>query len=52
MWSAGILILLGIAALWGGTGWLGILLPAALLVWYADAHPMPIRRRHLTRDRE
>ena len=29
-----ILILLGIAALYGGSRWLTILIPAAILVWY------------------
>jgi hypothetical protein len=30
-----ILILLGMAALFGGSRWLTLLIPAALLVWYA-----------------
>ena len=29
-----VLILLGMAALYGGSRWLTILIPAALLVWY------------------
>jgi hypothetical protein len=29
-----LLILLGIAALYGGSRWLALLIPAALLVWY------------------
>ena len=32
-WTA-ILILLGMAALYGGSRWLALLIPAALLVWY------------------
>jgi hypothetical protein len=34
-----VLILLGMAALFGGSRWLSLLIPAALLVWYA-ARPM------------
>jgi hypothetical protein len=30
-----VLILLGMAALYGGSKWLGLLIPAALLVWYS-----------------
>jgi hypothetical protein len=30
-----ILILLGLIALFAGPNWLGVLIPAALLVWYA-----------------
>jgi len=30
-----VLILLGMAALYGGSRWLTLLIPAALLVWYA-----------------
>lgn len=30
-----ILILLGMAALYGGSRWLALLIPAALLVWFA-----------------
>ncbi len=30
-----VLILLGMAALYGGSSWLAILIPAALLVWFA-----------------
>ncbi len=33
-WSA-ILIVMGMAALYGGSRWLTLLIPAALLVWYA-----------------
>jgi len=33
-WTA-VLILLGMAALYGGLKWLALLIPAALLVWYA-----------------
>ena len=29
-----ILIILGMAALYGGTFWLGLLIPAAIMVWY------------------
>jgi len=29
-----VLILLGMAALYGGSNWLALLIPAALLVWY------------------
>jgi hypothetical protein len=29
-----VLILLGMAALYGGSSWLTILIPAALLVWF------------------
>jgi hypothetical protein len=29
-----VLILLGMAALYGGLKWLSLLIPAALLVWY------------------
>ena len=29
-----ILILMGMAALYGGSKWLALLIPAALLVWY------------------
>jgi hypothetical protein len=34
MGSTVALILLGMAALYGGEKWLGLLIPAALLVWY------------------
>ncbi len=34
-----VLILLGMAALYGGSKWLSLLIPAALLVWYG-AGPM------------
>ena len=30
-----VLVLLGMAALIGGSKWLSLLIPAALLVWYA-----------------
>lgn len=30
-----ILIVMGMAALYGGSKWLALLIPAALLVWYA-----------------
>jgi hypothetical protein len=30
-----VLIILGVAALFGGTEWLALLIPAALLVWYS-----------------
>jgi hypothetical protein len=30
-----VLIVLGMAALYGGSKWLGVLIPVALLVWYA-----------------
>ncbi len=29
-----VLMVLGVAALYGGPGWLAILIPAAMLVWY------------------
>jgi len=29
-----VLIILGVAALFGGARWLALLIPAALLVWY------------------
>ena len=29
-----VLILMGMAALYGGSKWLALLIPAALLVWY------------------
>lgn len=29
-----VLIILGMAALYGGSTWLALLIPAALLVWY------------------
>jgi hypothetical protein len=29
-----VLMVLGVGALYGGPGWLAILIPAALLVWY------------------
>jgi len=32
--STAVLILLGMAALYGGSKWLSLLIPAALLVWY------------------
>jgi hypothetical protein len=34
-----VLIFLGMAALYGGSKWLGLLIPAAVIVWYA-ARPM------------
>lgn len=33
-WTA-VLILMGMAAIYGGSKWLALLIPAALLVWYA-----------------
>jgi hypothetical protein len=30
-----VLILMGMAALYGGSKWLGLLIPAAALVWYS-----------------
>ena len=30
-----VLILMGMAALYGGSKWLGVLIPAAVLVWYS-----------------
>jgi len=30
-----VLILMGMAAIYGGSKWLTLLIPAALLVWYA-----------------
>lgn len=38
VWTA-VLILLGMAALFGGAKWLALLIPAAALVWYG-AGPM------------
>ena len=35
MGSTVALILLGMVALFGGPKWLGLLIPAAMLVWYA-----------------
>jgi len=35
-----VLIFLGMAALYGGSKWLSLLIPAALLVWYT-ARPWP-----------
>jgi hypothetical protein len=32
-WS-GVLVLLGLVALFGGQDWLVVLIPAAMLVWY------------------
>jgi hypothetical protein len=29
-----VLVVLGVAALYSGPGWLAILIPAAMLVWY------------------
>lgn len=29
-----VLMVFGVAALYGGPGWLAILIPAAMLVWY------------------
>lgn len=37
--GSAVLILLGMAALYGGSRWLTLLIPAALLVWYV-ARPM------------
>jgi len=37
MGSTLLLILLGMAALYGGSRWLALLIPAALLVWYGAA---------------
>jgi hypothetical protein len=33
--STTVLILLGLVALFAGAKWLGLLIPAAILVWYA-----------------
>ena len=35
-WTS-VLMVLGVAALYGGPGWLAILIPAAMLVWYRVA---------------
>jgi hypothetical protein len=32
-----LLIMLGVAALFGGVKWLGVLIPVAVLVWYSAA---------------
>jgi hypothetical protein len=37
MGSTIVLIVLGVAALYGGPGWLAILIPAAMLVWFRVA---------------
>jgi len=37
--STALLILLGMAALYGGSKWLSLIIPAALLVWYT-ARPL------------
>jgi hypothetical protein len=33
-----VLLLLGVGALYGGSKWLSLLIPAALFVWYASRH--------------
>lgn len=38
--TAIVLVLLGVIALIGGTKWLTLLIPAALLIWYG-ASPLP-----------
>ena len=38
--TAMVLVLLGVVALIGGTRWLALLIPAALLIWYG-ASPLP-----------
>jgi len=43
--STTVLILLGVAALFGGVKSLVFLIPAALLVWYS-ARPMPRKGRN------
>ncbi len=35
-----VLIILGMAALYGGAKWLTLLIPAALLVWYTAKPPL------------
>jgi hypothetical protein len=37
--STVVLIVLGMLALYSGAQWLMVLIPAALLVWYAAARP-------------
>ena len=32
-----VLVLLGVAALYAGSNWLALLIPAAILVWYGAA---------------
>ena len=32
-----VLLALGLLALYGGTRWLGVLIPAALVVWYVTS---------------
>ena len=44
MTSTLVLILLGMAALYGGSRWLTILIPAAVLVWYGAAPALRIGR--------
>jgi hypothetical protein len=39
MGGGAVLVLLGMGALYGGSRWLSLLIPAALLVWYV-ARPM------------
>jgi hypothetical protein len=41
-----LLILLGVLVLYGGTVWLPLLVPAAVLVWYVALRPMPGRNRN------
>jgi hypothetical protein len=40
-----VLILLGMAALYGGEKWLGLLIPAAMLVWYGAGPALRSGRR-------
>ena len=47
-----VLLILGVLALYGGSVWLLVLIPAAVLVWRASAGEPVGRRRKLTADRE
>jgi hypothetical protein len=42
--STALLLVFGIAAVYGGPRWLAILIPAAILVWYAAAPLLRIGR--------
>jgi len=35
-----VLVILGILSIVGGPGWLAILIPAAMLIWFGFAGPM------------
>jgi hypothetical protein len=44
--STMVLLILGVLALYGGARWLLVLIPAAVLVWYAAAGETFRRRRN------